>query len=234
VLWLVEPGADDAGLPDFGRADTHVYEEYVLLRSYLALRGRGTIHIPEEVEEIIEAVYSDQTPVPTDQLALAGRLAETRAGFEQTRDEEQHEAAARWIPRPSYTGPLTTFTGSDLAEDEPGFHKAFQALTRLAETSVNVVLLWGSSAGPTLTPGGPVVSLTAMPSVPLARDLLRRSLSLSDRRVVYDLLGQPVPAGWRKSPLLRQHRLLALNPAGCVTVGTHTIRLDPDLGVLVE
>ena len=233
-LWLVKPGTDGADLPDFGRADTHVYEEYVLLRSYLALAGREAILIPEEVEALVEAVYADQVPVLAARPALAARLAKTRATFDQTLADEGHAAAARLIPRPNYTGPLTTFTGEDLSEDEPGVHKAFQALTRLTETSVNVVLLWGSPTAPALEPGGQPLAMAAVPSVALARELLLHSLSLSDPRVVYDLLAQPAPVSWRQSPLLRQHRLLALDPAGRAAVGKHSLRLDPELGVLVE
>jgi hypothetical protein len=65
--------------------------------------------------------------------------------------------------------------------------------------------------------------------------LLGRSVGISERGVVQALLQQAPPAGWQRSPLLRQHRLLALDPSDhSAEIDGYRLRLDPELGVVVE
>jgi CRISPR-associated endonuclease/helicase Cas3 len=60
VLWIGQP--DESGsVPTFESGSAVVYDEHVLLRTWLAIQRRASIRVPEEVEELIEAVYDDRT-----------------------------------------------------------------------------------------------------------------------------------------------------------------------------
>jgi len=97
---------------------------------------------------------------------------------------------------------------------------------------VRVILLDDSPEGPSLH--GRPVSLEREVTTREAAVLLQRSVSLSDRRVVGPLLEQGAPAGWRESALLREHRAVLLGGDGRCEVGKHMLRLDPELGMVIE
>jgi CRISPR-associated endonuclease/helicase Cas3 len=63
-LWVLSPQMDASGLPDF-RPSNFVYDEHILLRSWLALRDRSLVRLPDDIEGLIEAVYSEfEEPPP--------------------------------------------------------------------------------------------------------------------------------------------------------------------------
>ena len=58
-------------------------------------------------------------------------------------------------------------------------------------------------------------------------------MTITDKRVVFTLREQSVPSGWKKTPALRHHRPLIFSE-GSTSVGKHTLRLDPELGLLID
>ena len=72
------------------------------------------------------------------------------------------------------------------------------------------------------------------PSIDTTKRLLRRSVNISDRRVVFELLKEAAPAGWRRSALLRNYRTIFLNDGNIARIGSHEIALDSDTGVRVS
>ncbi|WP_414485080.1 hypothetical protein [Sphaerobacter thermophilus] len=42
------------------------------------------------------------------------------------------------------------------------------------------------------------------------------------------------PTAWRESALLRHQRLILLDSSGRASVGKYALRLDPELGLVVE
>lgn len=236
TLWVLGPNAVKGDIPTFDRGWAAVYDEEVLLRSWLLLRDRVSLAVPEDVEALVSAVYDSEVLAgfvgepSSDLLEHVAQLREQRA---KRRTEETTEARLRWTPAPSAAVPLSTMTEQAQREDDPGVHRAFQALTRLADPSVGVVLLHDTPAGLALTPDGPPVRLTGRPTIADARHLLRRAVTLSSRRVVYALLAQEPPKAWQQSALLSHHRLLVLDATGSCTVGTQVVRLDPKLGITI-
>jgi CRISPR-associated endonuclease/helicase Cas3 len=232
-LWICRP-KPNGEVPVFESGTTAVYDRYVLLRSWLALKDRQVVRVPEDVEEVIEAVYDDR-PCPQGlREALRNEWEETRRNHQKEAEAEREEAKDRWLKGPAYQGPLWRLTYDARDEDAPDFHKAHQALTRLAEPSVPVVFLYGTPKHPFLDAAcKEQLDLRLTPTVPLARRLLFRSVNISDKRVVHQLLKRDVPPSWRKSPLLRNHRLLLLNESGVVEVDPYKITLDSEAGVII-
>lgn len=235
TLWLLFPPTLD-GVPAFGRDQTAVYDEHTLLRSWLTVRDRRQIALPDDVQPIVEAVYDGCEPPAGLTPALLEAWDATSAKLAASIATANHEAEKRWIAAPTSSRQLWQLLQDAREEDEPHYHQEHQALTRLAELTVPVVLLYGSRAHPTLdAAGAKPFDLGKTPDVPLARRLLRRSVGVSDRRVVHDLVAEEPPPAWRRSALLRHHRALFLDADGLTLLGTrHTLRLDRDLGVVID
>jgi CRISPR-associated endonuclease/helicase Cas3 len=235
-LWIGWPPVSEDETPMFGKGTEAVYDRHVLLRTWLAMADLTSVRIPEDIDGLIDLVYGDVTRACpwTASESLNRAWDESLRELLEAREREQQEARARWLRPPGVEGPLSWFAEDPREEDAPELHREHQALTRLAELSVGVVLLHGSPERPALGPDGrETVSLTSEPSLELAKRLLRRSVSVADRRVVGPLLHMPAPAAWRRSPWLRHHRLLVLGLDGAVAVGRHSIRLDDELGLVI-
>ncbi len=231
ALWLVTPVVAD-GVPTFDGGTAAVYDEHVLLRSWLALKDRAAVLVPDDVEALVEETYGER-PCPEGLgPALRARWQETLNTYTATMERDRQEARDRWLRRPGFDGPLWRLTDDAMAEDAPDFHPAHQALTRLADPTVPVICLYRGPAGLTLdSEGREPVDPSVAPDLTVAKRLLARSVPVSSRRLTPKLLGQPVPPGWQQSPLLRHHRLLTLDHDGTAVVGDVRVRLDRDVGL---
>ena len=222
-------------VPRFDPGTAAVYDRHVLLRSWLALGHLRTLRVPDDVEAVIEYVYDDN--IRPDDLPgpLRDEWEETRKNLEAARERERDEARDRWIRSPSYRGQLWRLTENTREEDAPDFHRAHQALTRLSSPSAPVVFLFGSGDRSWLDAAhNEPVDLTGAPSVDAIKRLLRRSVNVSDRRVVFDLLRQAPPAGWRRSALMRNCRAVFLNDGGIAETGGCELSADTETGVRVS
>jgi CRISPR-associated endonuclease/helicase Cas3 len=235
VVWVRWPGERD-GAPTLDPGDAAVYEPHVLLRSWWVLRDRMAIVIPDDVEALIEAVYDESGASPDDGSQRFRREWEdTLEGHRAAVAEERDEAEKRWLKAPTFSGATWRLIGEPREEDAPDFHKEFQALTRLAERSVEIVCLYGTRERPTFDRSGlDRATVRGMPSLEQAKRLLRRSVRVTARGAVAALLDGEVPAGWRKSALLRNHRLVVLEDGATAFVGTYRLRLDRDTGLEIE
>jgi CRISPR-associated endonuclease/helicase Cas3 len=231
ALWLQRPEAR-SGRPSFGPS-AKIYDEHVLLRSWLALRARERIGIPSDVELLVEAVYTARDPPEDLTPELREAWLETARKHCQARATEEDEAQRRWLHRPTYDGALWRVMEDPREEDAPEFHREHQALTRLADPTVEVVALYAEGEHLRLRPGGPEVDLSREPTRDETRALLLRSSRLADRRIVHRLLSWDPPTAWKRSPLLRHHRCLRLDTAGRCPVDRYVVELDPELGFRV-
>jgi len=111
-----------------------------------------------------------------------------------------------------------------MEEDNPEIHERLQALTRLGGPTVSVVLL-----------KEPLRDAQEAPSLEETKRLLGRSVNVSLKGLTRTIIQQgEIPAGWRKSALLRHHRLLILDASGVAHAGDWQVRLDPELGLLAD
>lgn len=220
AVWLLEPEVED-GAPKFRRGSEAVYAPHVLLRSWLALHERREIDVQGDIETIVEATYGDAPAVPA---ALVARWLATADEAEKNRDGDTHQAEVRELEGPHHTGPLSDLTRDTREEDAPEIHVAHQAVTRLGPPSVQVVLL--TSDAPELR--------DRSPNLEAARAFLRRSLDVSHRGLVPQLLAQQPPTAWQGSALLRHSRAVRLDAERRAQIGAWWLRLDKHLGVVVE
>ncbi|MBK5290354.1 MAG: CRISPR-associated helicase Cas3' [Acidobacteriia bacterium] len=232
-LWIIDPGFTAAGIPDFGRRNSSVYQPYILLRTWMALRCKEAVCLPDDVEELIEGVYGSGTGSSTE-AALREALERMRSAMDKDIANAAQEARNRFLPKPHADVALSMFTANPLEEDNPEVHQRLQAVTRLAEASVQVVCLFGDSTRPSLDAAGHRrTDLCAAPSPGHVRELLLRSVSVADKRLVFSLAKTATPVGWAKSAMLRFHKPVVFDSSARAEVNGCIVELDPLLGFRV-
>src|SRR5690606_10900220 len=121
-------------------------------------------------------------------------------------------------------------------DDDPVLHAKLRAETRLGRPSVQIVCLerregrlYGGDGEPT------PLDLEQEPDRALTARLVRRSIGVSNQRVVHELLASSEAAAksWSSSPLLRYRRLVAFED-GEATVAGVIFTFYPDLGLRID
>ena len=237
-LWILRPQLDSGGIPHFGSGTEAVYQPHILLRSWLLLREKQTIKVPDDVQELVEKVYGEHSWKSKLSPSLQEKWQETLEQLEKERDKYQDMARHNSILYPSYRDDILARFNKGLEEENPEVHQSLQALTRVSESpSVQVLCLYGSNDRPLISPDATeVLSSGATPSGLVARKLLERSLNISHSGVVACVLkeGTQVYEEWRKNPLLRHHYVLFFDQQGVCSLGDYMLRLDPELGLVIK
>jgi CRISPR-associated endonuclease/helicase Cas3 len=229
-LWIIEPTLTPAGKADFGTS-SYIYDRHILLRSWLTLRSRRQVQLPEETDRLIEAVYNLDQPMPEDlepvhrddwQLSLDTYQTETTG-------PQQAKANAAKLPPPHGDVPPDQFTSCKWEDDE----QAIAATTRLGRPSIATIFLQRTEAGLVFPDSHELVDLQVKPDLPVIQKLLAHSTRISNREVVAALQAQTKPRTWT-SALLRNCRYVELDAQGVAGVAGWRLILDPLRGVLLE
>lgn len=226
ILWLFNVEVDEEDIPIFAKGKKVIYEQHVLLRTWLALRDRPEILVPKDVENLVEAVYDDRPPPEDLPSNLIQTWYDTKKKLDESVSKDKEEAFVRWIKSPDFDGALWKTTLDMREEDEPELHPAHRALTRLGGPTVNVVCMTEGSEEQQCE--------DSRLSYQQINNLLKRSLTISHMGVVPRLIKTEPPDRWKKTPLLRYHRLLILDENNMVVVGNFQMRLDPELGLQIS
>lgn len=233
--YIISPIIED-GRFDFG-ASSRVYSDYVLLRTLAVLKNRTQMNIPGDIEELVEAVYGQFVPnMPSDwKNALDGY----KKKWLEENDDRRSMADNRVIFPPNHPDILLNLK-EPLEEDRSDVHRSLQALTRISPPSVNAICLFSFQN---------VLYTDALKKEPIQIDdighqnvirLLSRSVSISNHAVVEHFSQHvEVPASWRRSALLRNHRPIIFSESimeGRFTYvcGNMIITLDGELGIIIE
>ncbi len=236
-LVILQPEGHEEGLPNLGNS---VYDEYVLLRSWAALKDCHRIRVPEDIAPLVELVYGD-TAVEEGEGLQSKFLAAKEKHSERVREMRARAlqmALCHPDPEDRDGGDVLEKWSRELEdEDDPDISESLRAMTRLSPPSVNVVCLHAIGGQHFIDKEGlqPVDLQTAL-RLPRDRStieaLLRVSVSLSYRGCTRDFHDGMVPDGWRKNPLLRHHRAVSLTDDE-FAAGIKQIRLDPELGIVL-
>ena len=248
VVCLLVPDAREDGTPGYARDQMAIYAEAPLLRTALALRGRDTIRLPDDIDPLVEATYANGVPDGTPE-AWGTRLRDADAAHARARDADATQAMARLVPSP-WTGEALTDltshpTAGALIEDAPDVNAYLRAQTRLGDDTVALVCLLDDGDGLRACGDPPAVRLptdvlAVRPVGEVERRLLRAVVAVADWRAVRDLRASPCPTGWTRHPLLRDARAATFTPdpagqpgAWHATAAGHLLRLDARTGLTV-
>jgi CRISPR-associated endonuclease/helicase Cas3 len=232
-LWIARPAEVDAPAgPSFGPS-VRVYDESVLLRSWLELSRRPSVTLPTDIESLVEAVYAPRGDAALP-AAIGRRLADLDAVRENEARGDAQNAGRRELPPPDEANPFGDFA-CRFDEEDPRIHAELRAITRLGDETVTVV--------PVIEAGGRLV-LASDPSHAVDVDadelphadvlaIARQTLSIGSRAVVRALVREDPPRCFQRAGHLRHHRLLRLDDRHVAAVGGTTLRLDPELGLVI-
>jgi CRISPR-associated endonuclease/helicase Cas3 len=238
ALWIYQPEMNN-NVPFFGKGTEAVYDPHILLRSWLAIKGKNQIVIPNEIEELIEKVYDENLKFPEDEnMDIQDAWNVSKQKLEQKIDSSKKEAKERQIKWPGFSGQLSHITYDPREEDNPDLHPAFQALTRLSEPSVNIICLFGDKdhafLDQSLTKS---INMLSKPDNYETVQLLKQTASISKKGLVNAIFyneSYTIPQIWREIPVLRHHYILWFDEYGNCDIDNYTIRLDKELGLIIN
>lgn len=219
------PLPDDKNLPKFGTSGI-IYDKHILLRSWLELRERQTIKIPEEVEDLIEKVYNASIVCP--QSKVIDFWENTKKEMDSNKCKKENRAKPHQILPPDYEDFLEQFNEKPfLEEDKPEIHITLRAQTRDDEQpSISVVFLTEEESRK-----GKIKTKTDLDTV---KFLLSRSANIAKRGAVEAILRTKPPSAWKNSTHLRNLFLIELQVNKTREINNFKFTLDEDLGILIE
>jgi len=227
-LAIVAPNGDPLDLPL--REIAGVYVELVMRRTLLALESRTQILLPDDIEPLVEEVYTH-----TDPEQHAAALAKSREEYEREMREEEISARTRTLPRPTFPDdPFGDFGVPLRDDDDPALAEELRAVTRLGDPSVEVVCLHARNGRVCLDAEGTrEVDLEQVPDRMAIRALLENGVRISSRDLVFQLYRQGPPKSWTKSGLLR-HRRAIMFENRIAQCGGVMLELDDELGLVID
>jgi CRISPR-associated endonuclease/helicase Cas3 len=241
-LLIAEPSVNE-GIPQFERGDKFVYDEYVLLCSWLALQSISAkeIRLPSDLSNLIEQVYGD-APLPASSPEFQATLSKAKSAMGKGEHDEKFNARLRIVRLPDEEE-LLWGDNAALEEDDPAVHATFQALTRADRPGLNVICLHRVGEKLFLEPDSsgaeydPAVQLTDE----LTYELARRSAMVRRPDIEKYLLTEPsspaiqaILKQWKKVALLRYHRVAIFTESICHLEGApYVLRLTRKFGLQI-
>jgi len=240
TLYLLGPTSNRDGSMDFGPSK-YVYAEYILLRTYLALRNRNSLTLPADIETLVEWVYCAETAEAEEVIHLQLQKAKELLDFEIQRLNKL--ARHTIIMKPSEKKPWE-YINEMLVEDNPEVHQTLMARTRDIGPSLAVICLYETEKGLSLDCfGDSIIQLDTAPETKHDFEkYLNQSVTIAHRGIIGFLLENcEIPNSWKCSSLLRYSRPLifkqsqTINRSGAryeYSCGNYTIILNSDLGII--
>jgi CRISPR-associated endonuclease/helicase Cas3 len=224
---MAEPTLLVAGLngdapPDFGKPLWWgaVYREDLLLTTWILLRTKENLVLPDEIDDLVQVVYEGQVKIPDPLQERLDKAMEFEDG-ESFAHKGQANQAIIGLPDDASWNDPSRYIKAD--EDEPGLHPTLVAQTRLGDPSVVVIPLFPADG----------FRREVTPDSARAKTWFLRAMSISKKGIVKQLQAEGAPEGWKKSPLLRNGYPLLLDAQGRWMLDP-AVRLDDDLGLVYE
>jgi CRISPR-associated endonuclease/helicase Cas3 len=213
-----------------------VYDEFILLKTWLALQGKATLEFPQDIDDLVQTVYRDELPEGISD-ELRSRLISTRTKRTEVRLGDVIDASQAVIGSPTDTS--WQYPGGFPAspDDEPLEPGTKRVSTRKGELSVTVVPLFKHGSKFYLDADlTTAVKTAAQLELADAKAVYVRSLRLSRKPVVWGIeaharahFGNTLP--WSETPLLRGFLPLVLEEGRAVFSGLE-VRLEQQLGIV--
>ncbi len=228
TLWIVSPTADAAGKAKFAESGI-IYDRHILLRTWLTLRDKTFVQLPEEMDGLIESVYQLDAEIPEALEPIHQEDWQASLDDYQIGEKSKKIAQANTVKLPpalSDSQPAD-FTRAGEEDDDNTIAK----VTRLGEPTVTTIFLEQTSEGLMLAGSQIKIDLNKFPDLEKIRGLLGNSTRIGKRGLVNELIAQNNPSTWT-SALLRNCRYVVLED-GEARVGKWHLVLDPLRGVLI-
>ena len=243
IDWLPSTSSPEPSLEPGAKA---IYGEQDMLMSAAALdrviNGSGVVTVPDDVHDLIEAVYGSDAPIPPLWREAVAHARETRA----TEDRAKHDAAQGFLlNEPERSGTNSSLVGwlhTTASDNEEKGH----AQVRDGEDSLEVILLDLRRAGGQeelrTLPSAPEAPSTMIPTDRAPDKKTARAMALSAVRLpprlsnpsridqVIDELEIRVVPAWQDDPQLRGQLFLLLEE-GRAQLADTVLEYSPSTGL---
>jgi CRISPR-associated endonuclease/helicase Cas3 len=205
-----------------------VYDADVLLRTYAAVNQRSNLRLPDDIDDLVELVYSDA--VLDVSPLFAAKISEAQAATKKTKDEHQNLGFHAVIGTPEdYLESENKLEMYD-PDDDPEKHRKLQVATRLGDPSVTVIPIHRQADG-RFQLEDMAFSLDDTPDFVAGKRMYLHNVSLGRWEIMPELWRRRVPEAWQEHPLLRNCYPLELTNKK-VVFGKLEVSLDDVLGVV--
>nr|MDO8113310.1 CRISPR-associated helicase Cas3' [Candidatus Sigynarchaeota archaeon] len=218
-LCICSPENGDDGLV-FGKdnIDIHVYDEHILLRTWLLIKNEESMEMPGDIDAMIEEVYGEHE-IPEDlEDHLAKQWMDSMDRLQLKKREYENLADVKTIANPSAEADIASMFNKQLEEDDYEMSRNAQALTRISAPSLPVVLSFENDD----------------PEQFSDEDALSHSLNASQYRISDFIDDGDTPSAWKKNPLLRFHRVIRLDTRGQKTIPGSVLEYNQEVGMTIK
>lgn len=205
--FIVLCDAERNGSPpeSFGKSIEFVYDRYILLRTWLALRQRKKLELPTEIEALVEVVYGESDFTFDDDWTI--EIEDALADFEVDTADSIGHARHLVVRQPDEPAELIERFNRGLEEDDdPATDIKVRAATREGKPSIQAVFLDSNETPPKNIDAEGVKWL---------RD---RSAPISNKSLFFKLLKQKPFPKWQSNAHLRHFRLVKIGKTAGINV----------------
>lgn len=204
-------------VPDFG-VDGIVYARFILLKTWLILRERLQLHIPDEIDAVMDFVYDSNPTVPDIEESYQAALAQAYQELGLNDRRSTFRGQQYLIPAPDDED-LIGSNNAELPDDEH-----LNIATRDIRAGIDLICLGTDGLYPDL-PHRP-------PTSDEVQALLRYKITVRQRDVLDDLRILPAHPHWERIPQLRDARpVIFENHIFAIPASDYLLRLSPFYGL---
>ncbi|MHA1267508.1 MAG: CRISPR-associated helicase Cas3' [Candidatus Helarchaeota archaeon] len=203
---IIKPKLNEFSIPQFSYP---IYSREILLRTFLHIWHVPRISIPDDIEPMIEAVYSEQCIIPPE---FEHRRVQWELELQNAKDKQQKrnlskesKAYARLIPDPSdedFFDSFSLYLKDDTSEAQQSFH----SLTRITLPSINLICLYKLPEGLFLDPDKTIpIDLQKPIDSETAKTLLNYAIKVTHSLLFHHFTQNKhsIPQTWKENSILR-------------------------------
>ena len=241
-LMILDPVGEE-GMLDADWLNRHhrIYSRFVLLQTYRILRGVVSIDVPEDVEPLIESVYSPDVDLFGEGPFLAA-IRDARRVFGEERRKMEATAKNQLVRLPDRSVNMLQFYPDAGRRDENAnvLSDTFSTLTRwFSVPNVTAACVFADGEGNLFidrertVPFDVDVEDLSFASI---KSIYANCIRIADWTVAEALSDQELPEAWERSSILRGIRILTFDAEGNLELFGKRVRvhlsLDPTLGLV--
>lgn len=220
-------------LPDLKKtAWGFVYEPYILGRTWALLLQETTLHLPKDIDRLVQAAYDTDHELPAALEETARAFIEGESfGAHRAKVQQERMRAFNVAIDPAHE-PHTAYDGKPRGHEEDEIGLGLKNVTRLGRESITLVPVQLGIDGRWHVHEGDAGFLPDQPlDRPTARALYNRQLKVSRTAIVKHFKATEPPLSFASHPLLRHMRPLLLQASRPVDAQLK-LSLSAELGLV--
>lgn len=183
-----------------------VYNKYLLLRTFIVINNLNTLVIPDDIETLIEKVYSESD------LDYEGEYLEKfKVEFYNENKVMEMKAENKLILKPDDEENFT-YDINLIDDEDPSTHEDLAALTRLGSPSIRIVCVNEIDNELYLINNlNTKLDLEKVPDIKMVSNIFQAVVPVSSKRIFHYLVSSPateIPQIWKKNGALRYLRIV--------------------------